>query len=60
MAREKPDCPSCGTQMVITHGYGKERRKQAFECLNCGCIIRGFTVMNRTASKAAQTFQQSS
>jgi len=38
------ECPSCGVGMVVTRGYGHARKKQEFECLRCGCIVRGFKV----------------
>jgi hypothetical protein len=46
-------CPRCGSSMVITRGYGRERCRQAFECLNCGCLIRGFKVVDRESKGAA-------
>jgi len=41
---DRVQCPGCGVGMVLTRGYGHERKKQAFECLRCGCIVRGAKV----------------
>jgi hypothetical protein len=44
---DRVECPRCGVGMVLTRGYGRERNRQVFECLSCGCVIRGFKVSHK-------------
>jgi len=44
---DRAECPECGVGMVVTQGYGRERKKQTFECLQCGCTVRGGKVFRK-------------
>ena len=51
---DRVECPGCGVGMVLTRGYGRERDRQVFECLSCGCIVRGVKARGgRTQGAAA-------
>jgi predicted RNA-binding Zn-ribbon protein involved in translation (DUF1610 family) len=37
---ERPRCPRCGMNMIITGDFHLDQKNQTFECLRCGHIGR--------------------